>query len=121
MSTSNRFREDSSAYGAEGGGSTWIGMTWAKEVRVLWGSISQEMLATKRSGEKIGPAKATLVGVYLSELLKHKQDPALSAVDKDFPSEMSLGDAKSLLDLMNAYWSGQYDTPLVSTCDPLDI
>ena len=99
-------------------------MDWndlGEKVRTLWGSVTQELATTKKAGEKIGPAKATLIRVYLSELLKHKQDPALSAVDKDFPSDMSLGDAKSLLDLMNGYWSGQFDAPMVSTPDPLDI
>lgn len=98
-------------------------MDWkelGEKVWTLWTSIHQQFAVTKKASEKLAPAQATLVRVYLAELLKHKEDPALSAVDDDFPSEMTIGGAKSLLDLMYAYWRDEFEVPVVATFDPLD-
>lgn len=87
-------------------------MDWTElgeRVRTLYVSISQQLLTTKKASEKIAPAQATMLRVCLQELLKHKKDAVLAAVDEDFPNEMTVGDAKAVLDQMYRYWKDEFE------------
>lgn len=99
-------------------------MDWrelGEKVRTLWASIHQQLMTTKKASEPIAPAQATLIRVYLGELLKQKQDPGLSAVNVDFPSALTVGDAKSILDLMYAYWKDEFEQVVAASLDDFDI
>ena len=99
-------------------------MDWkelGEPVHTLWVSIQQQLMTTKKANEPVAPAQVTLIKVYLGELLWHGEDPALRAINADFPSGLTVGGAKSILDLMYRYWKAEIEQIIVTSPDDLDI
>jgi len=97
-------------------------MDWSELGEAIWtlrNSLIVLIMQRTKGDTALAAEQRTLVKAYLAEVVKQKDDPALRAIAEDFPQQLTLGGAYTLLEQMLRYWPDQ--PVVVSTPDDFDI